>query len=94
MKSIIWWPRRKWRLRMVIKRGVHVGYQVFSPAERPGTATHFNGNFHFHSYQWFPGAEPPEFCAADRDGDCNHPGCPQLTNWQSRCPIPDYPEEA
>lgn len=34
-----------------------------------------------------PAAKPPRHCAADRDGDCYHPGCPQRVNWQSICPI-------
>lgn len=43
--------------------------------------------------------KPPEHCDADRDGDCNHPGCPQRRDNEPRatgrsCPIPDWPEEA
>lgn len=71
--------RPRIRLRMLIKDGVHVGYQRLHEDNT------------VHSYHWLP--TPPEFCRADRDGDCRHPGCPQLTNWQSSCPIPDYPEE-
>lgn len=41
-----------------------------------------------------PVAKPPRYCAADRDGDCCHPGCPQRVDWQSSCPIPDEEEEA
>lgn len=35
----------------------------------------------------------PKHCAANRDGECTHPGCPQLLNWGSVCPQPDHPEE-
>lgn len=75
-------PKPVYRLRMIVKAGEHVGYQVFQ------------GDW-LHSYQWFDGNQPaaPKFCAANRDGECTHPGCPQLAKWQNSCPIPDYPEE-
>lgn len=72
----------RYRLRMIVKGVDHVGYQVFK------------GDW-LHSYQWFEGNQPaaPKFCAANRDGECTHPGCPQLAKWQNSCPIPDHPEE-
>ena len=77
------YPKPRYRLRMIVKAGEHVGYQVFE------------GSW-LHHYQWFDGSRPPapKFCAANRDGECTHPGCPQIRNWQTSCPVPDHPEEA
>ena len=40
----------------------------------------------------------PSHCDANRDGECTHPGCPQLLHGEPRatgrhCPVPDWPEE-
>lgn len=42
--------------------------------------------------------KPLEFCHAGRDGECNHPNCPQLRDNEPyksgrSCPLPDHDEE-
>ncbi len=38
--------KQRYRLRMIIRQGVHVGYQVFKPGGLLGTYT-------FYRYIWF-----------------------------------------
>lgn len=42
--------------------------------------------------------EPLTHCAADKDGECNHPDCPQLRDNEPyksgrSCPLPDWDED-
>ena len=44
-----------------------------------------------------PNGETPATCQADRDGDCDHPGCPQVRDGEPRasgrsCPVPGLPD--
>jgi hypothetical protein len=35
----------------------------------------------------------PKHCAANRDGECSHKGCPQLIDWQPICPIGSHEDD-
>jgi hypothetical protein len=38
--------------------------------------------------------QPLTRCAASRDGECDHPQCPQAVNYQTCCPLWQDPEES
>ena len=47
-------------------------------------------------YQSQKEVPPPEYCVANKDGECYHKGCPQLKKSEtdfSSCPIPDLERE-
>lgn len=45
--------RPRVKLRMVIKQGVHVGYQVFTEVAREIRTDGMYGAYQHHHYQWF-----------------------------------------
>lgn len=46
-------PRPRVKLRMVVKQGVHVGYQVFTEVARETRTDGMYGAYQHHHYQWF-----------------------------------------
>lgn len=58
-------PRPRVKLRMIVKQGVHVGYQVFTEVAREYRSGGMYGTYEHHHYQWFEPAPAPSWWGSD-----------------------------